>query len=136
MRHLVWILIVLNGLWENSFKAVGGIILNHDETIGNVNIFSPNDGNVTISKDDALGYDELKVLLASANDIIKKKSKLQEHFLKVQEEFLSNQKRIDEQLSELEEKIDILTNKFNKDSYSRKKEKWYERKDNNYFKKW
>lgn len=109
--------------YDNSFKAVGGIILNHDETIGNVNIFSPNDGNVTISKDDALGYDELKVLLASANDIIKKKSKLQEHFLKVQEEFLSNQKRIDEQLSELEEKIDILTNKFNKDSYSRKKEK-------------
>ena len=34
---------------DDTFKLVGGIILNKDETIGNINIYKPNDGKVGVS---------------------------------------------------------------------------------------
>ena len=46
--------------YDKTFKATGGIILNKDETIGNVNIFRPNDGNVVITKEEKARYDELR----------------------------------------------------------------------------
>ncbi len=38
--------------FDPTFKLVGGIILNKDETIGNVNVFRPNDGKVGVSREE------------------------------------------------------------------------------------
>ena len=37
---------------DPTFKTAGGIILNKDETIGNVNVFRPNDGKIGISPEE------------------------------------------------------------------------------------
>lgn len=38
--------------FDPTFKLVGGIITNKDETIGNVNVFRPNDGKVGVSREE------------------------------------------------------------------------------------
>lgn len=102
--------------YDKTFKAAGGIILNNDETIGNVNVFRPNDGNVVITKEEKSKFDELKELSEKVKTIIKRKkeeteqySKLQEQFLKMQEQFLISQKETDKELAFLEAKIDSLS---------------------------
>ena len=102
--------------YDKTFKAAGGIILNTDETIGNVNVFRPNDGNVVITKEEKSKYDELRELSEQVKAIIQRKkeetdkySKLQEQFLKMQEQFLNSQKETDKELAFLEAKIDLLS---------------------------
>ena len=102
--------------YDKTFKAAGGIILNKDETIGNVNVFRPNDGTIGITKEEKNKYDELRDLSEQVKDIIKRKKeetdnygKMQEQFLKMQEEFLKSQRNTDKELSELEARIRSLT---------------------------
>ncbi len=102
--------------YDPTFKAAGGIILNNDETIGNVNTFRPNDGKIGITQEEKKKYDELKELGDRVKSIIQRKkeetdkyAKMQEQFLKMQEQFIKNQQETDKELAELEERIDILT---------------------------
>ena len=45
--------------FDPTFKTAGGIILNKDETIGNVSVFRPNDGTVGISHEEKEKMDEI-----------------------------------------------------------------------------
>lgn len=102
--------------YDKTFKAAGGIILQKDETIGNVNVFRLNDGMIGITPEEKNKYDELKELSERVKIIIKRKKeetnqygKMQEQFVKMQEQFVISQKEIDKELAELEDKIDKLT---------------------------
>jgi len=48
--------------YDDTFKTAGGIILNKDETIGNVNVFRPNDGKVGITLEEKEKIDKLSDL--------------------------------------------------------------------------
>lgn len=45
--------------FDPTFKTAGGIILNRDETIGNVSVFRPNDGKVGVSPEEKEKMDEI-----------------------------------------------------------------------------
>ena len=47
---------------DDTFKTAGGIILNKDETIGNVSVFRPNDGTIGISPEDKAKMDRISDL--------------------------------------------------------------------------
>lgn len=95
--------------YDPTFKAAGGIILNKDENIGNVNVFQPSDGKIGITKEEKSKYEELEVLSQQVKTIIAKKKKETSEFAKLQEAFLKSQQETDIELAELEEKIDMLT---------------------------
>jgi len=71
--------------FDPTFKAAGGIILNKDETIGNVSIFRPNDGTIGISLEEKEKLDEIsnldlqieekKRMLQSLNEEVETKEK-------------------------------------------------------------
>ena len=96
--------------YDETFKAAGGIILNRDETIGNVNVFAPSDGRIGITEEQHTRYQELEEVSKRVKTIIAKKKEETDAFAKYQEEFLKRQQAIDEELALLEEKIDLLTN--------------------------
>lgn len=68
---------------DPTFKAAGGIILNKDETIGNISIFKPNDGTVGVSPEEKekmdtindldVQIDEKKTVVESLDKEIKEK---------------------------------------------------------------
>ena len=70
---------------DPTFKTAGGIILNRDETIGNVSVFKPNDGTVGVTVEQKEKIDEIddldaqieekKKILSSLNDEIDIKEK-------------------------------------------------------------
>lgn len=95
--------------YDPTFKTAGGIILNKDENIGNVNVFQPSDGKVGITPEEKTKYEELEVLSQQVKTIISKKKKETSEFAKLQEAFLKSQQETDRELAELEEKIDMLT---------------------------
>ena len=57
---------------DDTFKAAGGIILNKDETIGNVSVFRPDDGTIGISPEDKAKMDRI----ANLDKDIEEKQKL------------------------------------------------------------
>ena len=61
--------------YDETFKTAGGIILNKDETIGNVNVFRPNDGKVGVSIEEKQKIDEISNL---DSQIEEKNKKLKE----------------------------------------------------------
>lgn len=60
--------------YDSTFKTAGGIILNKDETIGNVNVFKPNDGKVGVSPEEKEKMDQISDLDKKIED---KKKELQ-----------------------------------------------------------
>ena len=94
---------------DPTFKTAGGIILNKDETIGNVNIFQPSDGKIGITPEEKTRYQELEELSKQVKEIINRKKKETSEFAKLQEAFLKSQQATDEELAALEAKIDFLT---------------------------
>ena len=108
--------------YDKTFKVAGGIILNKDETIGNVSVFRPNDGKESISKEEKDSYEELSDLYDRVNELFRKRNEEQAKFLKSQSSFLKNKSEIDKQLNELNKKIVSLNNDVKK-NFSRKKEK-------------
>ena len=54
--------------YDETFKKVGGIILNKDETIGNVSEFRPNDGKIGVTLDEKKKMDEISDLDVSITD--------------------------------------------------------------------
>ena len=99
---------------DKTFKAAGGIILNRDETIGNVNVFRPNEGEV-ISKEEKSNYDKLIELYEETKSLLKRRNK-------EQEEFFKSQKSIDSRLDEIQEMMENITFDIKK-GHSRKKVK-------------
>ena len=95
--------------YDDTFKTAGGIILNRDESIGNVSVFKPYEGGVEISYEEHSKYQELEEISKQIKSIIAMKRKDTESFNKYQEEFLKRQAETDMQLAELEAKINKLT---------------------------
>lgn len=54
--------------YDETFKTAGGIILNKDETIGNVSVFRPNDGTVGVSLEEKEKLDEIDNLDAQIEE--------------------------------------------------------------------
>lgn len=54
--------------YDETFKTSGGIILNKDETIGNISVFTPNDGTVGISVEKKEKLDEIEDLDAQIEE--------------------------------------------------------------------
>ena len=100
--------------YDKTFKKAGGIILNKDETIGNVNVFRPNEDSSTVKN-----YEELSSLYDRVNELFIERNKEQEQFLKSLSLFLKSQNEKDRELDELKNRIDSL----NSDVKKRKKGK-------------
>lgn len=94
--------------FDETFKAAGGIILNRDETIGNISVFQPSDGKIGITAEEKNKYEELEELGKQVKDIIRNKNERAKKFEELQKRYLRYQKETDDQLSELEAKIDKI----------------------------
>ena len=100
--------------YDKTFKKAGWIILNKDETIGNVNVFRTNEDSSTVKN-----YEELSSLYDRVNELFSERNKEQEQFLKSLSLFLKSQNEKDRELDELKNRIDSL----NSDVKKRKKGK-------------
>ena len=97
--------------FDPTFKKAGGIILNKDETIGNVNIFKPSDGRIGITPEEHSKYKELEELGTQVKELIAQKKANTERFKAAQDAFLRYEEASDKKLAELEAKIDIMLGK-------------------------
>ncbi len=91
--------------YDSTFKAAGGIILNRDETIGNVNVFKPSDGTIGITPEEKNRYEQLKELKAEVSEIIKDRKEKMQQFVELQKSLLNYMEEQDNKLAKLEEKI-------------------------------
>ena len=105
---------------DSTFKTAGGIILNKDETIGNVNVFKPEDGKIGITPEENARFKELQELGKEVKEIIRKKNENSERFKQMQEAYFKYQEESDKQLQELETKIDSLMQKQEQEQTSKK----------------
>jgi len=97
--------------YDDTFKTAGGIILNRDETIGNVNVFRPSGGPVGITPEENEQRKQLKELSKEVKQIIANKRASSERFKEMQAAFIEYQEETDRQLEALETKIDELMKK-------------------------
>ncbi|MBR6073533.1 MAG: hypothetical protein IKP76_04360 [Bacilli bacterium] len=75
--------------YDDTFKTAGAIILQRDETIGNVSIFKPNDGKIGVSPEEKEKMDKLDDL---DQQIAEKEAKIKalEEDIKNKEEYSAN----------------------------------------------
>ena len=111
--------------YDETFKTAGGIILNRDETIGNVSVFKPNDGKVGVSVEEKEKMDEIdsldttigekKALLEQLeNEITEKQNestnaeeKIKKLVSNYERKALELQKELIESIKELQEEFSI-----------------------------
>ena len=96
---------------DKTFKTAGGIILNKDETIGNVSIFKPNDGKIGVSLEEKEKIDEIDSLDETINE---KKALLEQ--LKIEIEKKQNES------TNAEEKIKKLVSNYERKALEFQKE--------------
>lgn len=94
--------------YDDTFKTAGGIILNRDETIGNVNVFRPSGGPVGITPEENKQRKQLQELSKEVKQIISNKRASSERFKEMQTAYINYQEETDRQLEALETKIDKL----------------------------
>jgi len=97
--------------YDQTFKKAGGIILNKDETIGNVNVFKPSDGRIGITAEEHSKFKELEDLGTQVKELIAQKKANSEKFKAAQEAFFRYEEAADKKLAELEAKIDAMLGK-------------------------
>ena len=102
--------------FDETFKAAGGIILNKDETIGNVSVFRPSGGPIGITPEEDAKRQELKELGKDFDELLEAKKASQERLNAIQQAlFTQQQALIDEQeaidlrIFELKKRMDKLT---------------------------
>ena len=89
--------------YDDTFKKAGGIILNKDESIGNVNVFKPNDGKYGVSKEE---IEKLNKIDDLDKAIVEKESILKE----LKEEINTENSR----KSDIEDRIENSINEYEK----------------------
>ncbi|MCF0125454.1 MAG: hypothetical protein HUJ68_06835 [Clostridia bacterium] len=94
--------------YDETFKTAGGIILNRDETIVNVNVFRPSGGSVGITPEENEQRMQLQELSKEVKQIIANKRASSDRFKEMQAAYISYQEETDKQLEALEKKIDNL----------------------------
>lgn len=116
--------------FDPTFKAAGGIILNKDETIGNVSIFRPNDGTIGISLEEKEKLDEIsnldlqieekKRMLQSLNEEVETKEKQSQYVEdKIQQILSDYEKKALVLQAELLNSINSLKGKTNTNEVSK-----------------
>ena len=100
---------------DPTFKTAGGIILNKDETIGNVSVFKPNDGTVGVSPEEKARMDQIDNLDAQIEEKRKILSYLDVEVNSKEEQSQAVDSRIQQILSDYEQKAlalqaELLTN--------------------------
>ena len=101
--------------FDDTFKTAGGIILNRDETIGNVNVFRPSGGYVGITPEENEQRKQLQELSKEVKQIIENKRLSSKKFKEMQKTYITYQEETDKQLEALEAKIDNLMQKNDND---------------------
>ena len=109
--------------YDPTFKTAGGIILNKDETIGNVSIFKPNDGTVGVTLEEKVRLDEIDDLDSQIEEKKKQLEALKAEIEEKQKESQNVQARLQGIISDYEqqalalqadmiEKINNIKNSF------------------------
>ena len=93
---------------DSSFKRIGGIILNRDETIGNISVFKPNTGNVEITPEEKDAYDTLEVLNTQLNALTAAHQKDIDEFKAYQKSFEERSSKAQNLMGEISGKIDTV----------------------------
>ena len=94
--------------YDDTFKAAGGIILNKDETIGQVTVFQPSEGKIGITPEEQKRYEEIEQIGKKVKEIIKNKNEKAKKFEDLQNAYIQYQKQTDDELKDLEERINEL----------------------------
>lgn len=94
--------------YDETFKAAGGIILNRDETIGQVTVFQPSEGKIGITPEEKSRYEEIEQIGKKVKEIIKNKNEKAKKFEDLQKAYIQYQKETDDELKDLEERINEL----------------------------
>lgn len=94
--------------YDDTFKAAGGIILNKDETIGQVTVFQPSEGKIGITPEEQKRYEEIEQIGKKVKEIIKNKNEKAKKFEDLQNAYIQYQKETDDELKDLEERINEL----------------------------
>jgi len=90
--------------YDETFKTAGGIILNLDEDIGNVNVFRPNDGKVGITQEEKQKLDKLEDLDKQIEEKEAKILSLDEQLNLKQQKFLEVDQQMKTVVSNYEQK--------------------------------
>ena len=93
---------------DDTFKKTGGIIIRRDETIGNVNIFRPNDGTISITPEEKQKVDQISDL----DREIEEKRNILESAKKELEEIKRQDEQIKEVINDYERKALALQNEL------------------------
>ena len=94
--------------YDDTFKAAGGIILNKDETIGQVTVFQPSEGKIGITPEEQKRYEEIEQIGKKVKEIIRNKNEKAKKFEDLQNVYIQYQKQTDDELKDLEERINEL----------------------------
>lgn len=91
--------------YDDTFKAAGGIILNRDETIGNVNVFRPNDGKVGISLEEKEKLDTIADLDAKIAERQDRLANIESEIIRKEEQTLKTEDKLKTIITGYEKKI-------------------------------
>lgn len=97
---------------DETFKNVGGIILNKDETVGSVSTYRPSDGQYSISPEEQKRNEEIQSLASEFSTIMEESQEsnrqLQEQLAEIQRQMVLNQRNTDARLSSWEKRLGQL----------------------------
>ena len=106
--------------YDETFKAAGGIILNKDETIGQVTVFQPSEGKIGITPEEQKRYEEIEQIGKKVKEIIRNKNEKAKKFEDLQNAYIQYQKETDDELKDLEERINELLREGKSDNSDQK----------------
>lgn len=91
--------------YDDTFKTAGGIILNKDETIGNVNVFRPNDGKVGVTVEEKEKIDKISDLDLQIEEKEKRLAAIDSEIKEKQEKSLNTESELKQIIDTYEEKV-------------------------------
>lgn len=91
--------------YDDTFKTAGGIILNKDETIGNVNVFRPNDGKVGITIEEKNKMDKISDLDIQIEDKEKRLKELEDSLKEKEEQTRNTESELKGIIDTYEQKV-------------------------------
>lgn len=90
---------------DPTFKKIGGIIIRKNETIGSTSIYTPDNGEVKLDREEQDEYTKWLELDNLSSELYNKRKKELEKFMK-------SQKKIDKKLAEIEEEKNNISEKI------------------------
>lgn len=115
--------------YDDTFKKAGGIILNKDETIGNINVFRPNDGKVGVTLEEKEKIDEISDLDKQIEEKQSKLSSIESQIESKEKQSINVEERMKRILANYEKKSLELQNEMLKSIEKLKNEIIYDNSD-------